>query len=71
MDLFLRATPGVSKVDREWPKSYWPILGQLGGRSLVKKKKWCLLTLLFPENVPPDLGPLAHNLNLVMILLLL
>ena len=39
VDLFLRGTPGVSKVDREWPKSHWPILGQLGGRSLVKKKK--------------------------------
>ena len=41
-----------------WKKSY--IRG--------KKKKKCLLMLLFPENVPPDPGPLAHNLNLVMIL---
>ena len=57
MGVFLRGTPDVSKVDREWPKRHWPIPGHLGGRSLIlggKKKKKCLLMLLFPENVPPD-----------------
>lgn len=69
MGLFLRGTPGVSKVDREWPKRHWPIPGQWGGRSLIlgekKKKK---VPALFPENILPDPSPLAHNLNLVMIL---
>lgn len=49
MDLFLRGTPGVSKVDREWPKSHWPILGQLGGRSLVKKKKMVPANTFIPR----------------------
>ena len=42
MGVFLRGTPDVSKVDREWPKRHWPIPGHLGGRSLIlgeKKKK--------------------------------
>lgn len=40
-----------------WKKSYI--------REKKKKKK---VPALFPENILPDPGPLAHNLNLVMIL---